>query len=314
MSEAPTPEPTPEPPKSLIEKIGAALPVGLTAIATVFAGMSTGALQQAMYWKSQAAQDQSKATNQWTLAGFKVDRSLIMQTTAAQMATFADNPANPFTATSALSADATAEQRATEWLSGKGPPRAYRRTSPEKDKAPPAVGLPAIESPQLAEMLDAIKNRKEESEIIRMAASIPLDAINRAIDEGESTVERITEKDWDAVVSAARDLVRAKTKDKAAGAAAQVALFEMEQRRYRSEATLNQEVGFLYEARVKITTAESDKHRKKSQQFFYAMLAAQIGATISALALAKKTGSALWLFAGLIGLASLGIGAYVFLQ
>ena len=123
-----------------------------------------------------------------------------------------------------------------------------------------------------------------------------------------------TEKDWDAVVSAARDPVRQKAKDKAAGAAAQVALFEMEQRRYRSEATLNQEVGFLYEARVKITTAESDRHRKKSQQFFYAMLAAQIGATISALALAKKTGSALWLFAGIVGLASVGIGAYVFLE
>ena len=314
MSSAANSESKPEPPKSLLEKIGAALPIGLTALATIFAGMSTGALQQAMYWKSQAAQDQSKATNQWTLAGFKVDRSLIMQTTAAQMGTFADNPPNPFTTTSVLSADANAEQRAAEWLSGKGPPRAYRRTSPEKDKAPPAVGLPAIESPQLAELLDAIKNRKEESAIIQMAARLPLDTINKAIDDGESTVERITEKDWDAVVSAARDLVRAKTKDKAAGAAAQVALFEMEHRRYRSEATLNQEVGFLYEARVKVTTAESDRHRSKSQKFFYAMLAAQIGATISALALARKTGSALWLFAGLVGLASLGIGAYVFLE
>ena len=147
-----------------------------------------------------------------------------------------------------------------------------------------------------------------------MAAKIPLAAINKAIDAGESAVEHITDKDWDPVVSAARDLVRAKAKDKAAGVAAQVALFEMEQRRYRSEATLNQEVGFLYEARVKATTAESDKHRRKSEQFFYAMLAAQIGVTISALALAKKTGSALWAFAGLVGLVSLGIGAYVFLE
>ena len=146
MSDATPAETKPEPSKSLIEKIGAALPIGLTAIATIFAGMSTGALQKAMYWKSQAAQDQSKATNQWTLAGFKVDRSLIMQTTAAQMAAFAGNPANPFVATSALPAEATPEQRATEWLAGKGPPRAYRRTSPEKDKAPPAVGLPSVES------------------------------------------------------------------------------------------------------------------------------------------------------------------------
>ena len=99
MSNAPPGETKPEEPKGLIAKLGAALPIGLTAIATVFAGMSTGELQKAMYWKSQAAQDQSKATNQWTLAGFKVDRSLIMQTTAAQMAATAGHPANPFAAT-----------------------------------------------------------------------------------------------------------------------------------------------------------------------------------------------------------------------
>src|SRR5262245_5291280 len=83
-------EAKPEEPKSLTEKIGAALPIGLTALATIFAGMSTGALQQAMYWKSQAAQDQARATNQWTLAGFKVDRSLVMQTSAAQLWVAAD--------------------------------------------------------------------------------------------------------------------------------------------------------------------------------------------------------------------------------
>ncbi|HSQ55621.1 MAG TPA: hypothetical protein VLM40_07740, partial [Gemmata sp.] len=224
------------------------------------------------------------------------------------------NPANPFASTTALPAEPTNEQRASLWLAGKGPPRAYRRTAPEKDRAAPAVGLPPVESAALSDMLDAIKNRVEEGTILRMAARIPLDTINRVIDSAEATVEELTDKDWDAVVSAARTLVREKSRDKPSGAAAQVALFEMEQRRYRSEATLNQEVGFLYEARVKITTAESDKHRRKSQQFFIAMLAAQVGATISALALARKTRSVLWLLAGLIGLASIGIGAYVFLE
>ena len=79
MSTAAPADEKPEAPRSLLEKIGAALPVGLTALATAFAGMSTGALQQAMYWKSQAAQDQSCATNQWSYAGFKRDRALVMQ-------------------------------------------------------------------------------------------------------------------------------------------------------------------------------------------------------------------------------------------
>src|SRR5262245_34759866 len=81
----PAEDPKPEEPKGVLDKVGAALPIALTALATVFASMSNGALQEAMYWKSQAAQDQSKSTNQWTLAGFKRDRALIMQATSAQL-------------------------------------------------------------------------------------------------------------------------------------------------------------------------------------------------------------------------------------
>ncbi|MFO0822064.1 MAG: hypothetical protein U0792_02920 [Gemmataceae bacterium] len=47
----------PDEPRSLIEKIGSAVAVGLTALAAVFGSMSAGQLQQAMYCKSQAAQD-----------------------------------------------------------------------------------------------------------------------------------------------------------------------------------------------------------------------------------------------------------------
>src|SRR4051812_2287444 len=87
MSNAPSPPgaPVAEAPKTLVDRLGVALPVGLTALATVFAGLSTGALQQAMKWKTQAGQDQARATNQWTLAGFKRDRALIMEAAAAQL-------------------------------------------------------------------------------------------------------------------------------------------------------------------------------------------------------------------------------------
>src|SRR5207248_1988183 len=128
----------------------------------------------------------------------------------------------------------------------------------------------------------------------------PLAEINKAIDEAEAANEKITEQDWDAPVKAARKLAadaRKKDADPAKSAAAQAALFELEQRRYRSEATLNQELGFLYEARVKVSSAESDKHRRKSQTLFLAMLVAQIGGVVSSLALARQKQSALWLLA-----------------
>jgi hypothetical protein len=87
----------------------------------------------------------------------------------------------------------------------------------------------------------------------------------------------------------------------------------MEQRRYRAESFINQQIGFLYEARVRVSTAESDRHRKKSQNFFYAMLAAQVGATIASLALARKKQSMLWLVAGLAGIISIIVAAVVLL-
>ncbi|QJW98131.1 hypothetical protein [Frigoriglobus tundricola] len=293
-------------PKGFLEKIGAALPIGLTALATVFAGMSTGALQQAMYWKSQAAQDQSKATNQWTLAGFKVDRALVMQTAAVQLSVSASGRAPEFTP------DSSPDQKAAvEWLEGKGPPEVYRRGADAKRREG-RVGLPDVSAP-LQELLDMIRKRAPEEDVARKAARIPKAEINKAINDAEAENEKITEGDWTPKVDAARKLVadsRKKDADPAKSAAAQASLFELERRRYRSEATLNQEVAALYEARVRTSSAESDKHRSKSEILFIAMLVAQIGGVVSSLALARKNKSALWLFASMVGLAALGVGLY----
>ena len=313
MSDAtPAETPKPEGPKGWMDKIGAALPIGLTALATVFAGMSTGALQQAMYWKSQSGQDQSKATSQWTHAGSKVDRSLIMQTAAAQLWVSAGGGKLNVTP----DPNSAAEKTAAEWLGGKGPPAAYRRGAPAKDREG-RVGLPDLTSPPLQELLELIRKRAPEDEIIRKSARVNAADINTAIDDAEAANEKITEDEWSPVVGAARKLAadaRKRDPDPAKYAAAQAAQFEMEQRRYRSEATLNQEIAVLYEARVRVSSAESDKHRRKSQTLFIAMLVAQIGGVVSSLALARKQKSALWLFAATAGLVAIGFGGYVLMD
>jgi hypothetical protein len=309
---APTTATPPEPPKGLLEKLGAALPIGLTALATVFAGMSTGALQQAMYWKSQAAQDQSKATNQWTLAGFKRDRALVMQAAAAQLraasgyapAAFAAKPTSPGDA----GADKKARDRdeAVGWL-----------TDPKA--GPPPVKLPEVTDPNIVALREAIEKREPEAELLRLAGKVKHDAIDRAVDEAEKAGAQV-DADWEPIVKAAAGLVRDQTavrpgdpdaaKKATAATAAQATGFELEERRYRAESRLNQGIGFLYEIRVKTSSAESDKHRRKSETLFIAMLVAQIGGVTSSLALARKHKSALWLFAGMVGLAALGVGAY----
>jgi hypothetical protein len=294
--------------------MGAALPIALTAIATAFAGMSTSELQQAMFWRSAAAQDQAKATNQWTLAGFKRDRSLTMESTAATLRAQAGYPALGISEISRSPNGAPAGQpgynEALDWLDGKGPPPAK---------------LPEVVDQNLLELLKAIKEREPEADLLRKARMIPQAGINKTIDDAEKANEQI-DKEWTPIVDSAGKYVRDRVKS-AAGVKGdekeratattqatgwQAALFELEQRRYRAESRLNQGIGFLYEARVRISTAESDRHRERSKNFFYSMLAAQIGAVISSLALARKQKSALWALAGLAGIVAIVIGIYVY--
>jgi hypothetical protein len=285
---------TAERPKSISEKIGAALPIALTALATAFAGMSTSELQRAMFWRSYAAQDQAKATSQWTLAGFKRDRSLICETTAIQLRAPAGNPRNPFLEQGGPGSEPAVT--AIAWLAGNGPPNAR---------------LPEVKDEPLVKLLADIQARVSEAELLSQAGKISKETINAAIDNAEKEVERI-DKLWGPITAHAVKL--AATGDKDGAVARQTAGLELEERRYRAEASLNQGIGYLYEARVKVSSAESDKHQRKSQNYFYAMLSAQIGATLAALAMARKQKSVLWAVAGCTGIIALAIGAVVYLS
>lgn len=294
-------------PKTLLEKAGAALPVALTALAAVFGSMSNGALQEAMYWKSQAAQDQARSTNQWSLAGFKRDRALIMQATAAQLRAASGYAPAKFDAPPKDAAGPDA-QKGLAWLTERG----------EKG-GPPPVKLPDVEDERIKELRDGIEHREPERDLLKKAGRVDIAKITKAIDDAEKYTEQ-TDKDWEPVLGAANSWVRSQmtvpagdpdaAKKAANATSVQATGFELEQRRYRAESRLNQGIGFLYEIRVKVSTAESDKHRRKSEALSIAMLVAQIGAVASSLALARKQKNALWLFAAIIGLVSIGVGGY----
>jgi hypothetical protein len=261
-------------------------------MATAFAGMSTGELQRAMFWRSYAAQDQARATNQWTFAGLKRDRALICQTTAAQLWATAGNPANPFAGKSEGGPDAAAR----DWLAGNGPT---------------ATAPPEIADANLVRLLSEIQNRAPEAELLGLASKIPIGRMNDVLNAAEVAAKRIDDR-WAPVLKRATAIAAEAPPESAT--AARAALYELENRRYLIEAGGNQSIGVLYEARVKVSSAESDKHQRKSRDFFYAMLAAQIGATIAALALARQRKSVLWAVAGGAGLAALAIAASVHLS
>lgn len=317
MASAPPTGPAePEKPKSFIEKVGPALAVGLTAIAAVFGSMSAAQLQQAMYWKSQAAQDQSKSTNQWTLAGFKRDRALTMDAAAKQLRAMSEYapatfPADALPPIRVKKDDphpeetrkqlAEAQKEAVAWL--------------EKRDVPP-VSVPEIKDANIQAIRKAIENRESVAEELKIAAKVDTDAITHAIDEAEKNAEQI-DKQWDATVKAAAEVASYADEKKPAPAkertARQAAGYELEERRYRAESKLNQGIGFLYDIRVKVSMATSDQHRRKSVLLGYAMLVAQIGAVAASLALARKRQISLWVVATMIGLGALAFGGYALL-
>lgn len=85
-------------------------------------------------------------------------------------------------------------------------------------------------------------------------------------------------------------------------------------RRYEDDARRNQDLAYLYEVKVLLASARSDKHLYRSKMFLLAMLVAQAGVTIATLAIAVKRKSIFWALATLTGLIAIGFGAYVYLD
>ena len=85
-------------------------------------------------------------------------------------------------------------------------------------------------------------------------------------------------------------------------------------RRYEADARSNQDSAYLYEVKVLLSSARSDKHLTNSKMYLFAMLVAQAGVTIATLALAVKRRSIFWLMAALTGLVAIAFGTYVYLD
>lgn len=285
MPDAVPADPPAEPKKSLFEKLGAGLPVGLTALATILAGLSTGELNRAMLWRSIAAQDQGKANDQWSLAAHKRDRSLTCETTADTLKAvggYRPPPQPPKTPTPEF------VQQVGDWMTG-------------------AVSPPA-DDPGVRAVLWALQTG-HDSDALALARNVDTAALNADILAGLNKVGEV-ERAYEAELEAAKQQAAAATGETRPAAVA--VRYEVDARRYRAEATANQWLAFLYEVRVKRSTAESNSHLHRSENFFFAMLAAQVGGVGSSLALARKRRSVLWLVAGIAGLVAVGFGAFVY--
>src|SRR6266852_3465588 len=84
------PEQSPPAKKSWREAVLTATPVVLTVVATILAGLSTSEMTQAQYHRSLAAQNQSKASDQWGFFQAKRSRATSERATADVLLGLAD--------------------------------------------------------------------------------------------------------------------------------------------------------------------------------------------------------------------------------
>jgi len=190
---------------------------------------------------------------------------------------------------------------------------------------------------KLEAALEAIAQRQNEESVYQLVKKLSLDQIIHATQLAEKVSEQFSQQcdptgdfgkllkawltqleryeqslreQWPQVDADRRHPVRLLERQVAG---AKVALSDFDVRRYRQEAIYNRKIAELYELRVWRSSMESDRHRNRSQLFFYSMLVAQIGVTVSSLALAQAKRSALWFIAAFAGLIALGFSLWVYL-
>ncbi len=278
-------------PQSGWGRILTATPVIMTVLATALAGLASSEMTRAQYARSQGAQQQAKAGDQWGYFQAKRLRSSMQRTTFDLIQALAGvHPLAP-DLTARLDPAATAALQR-----GEVPP------------LPPAAQLdPAVKS--ALELLDA---GRPDADITAALAHVPaatltaalqaaqgrVDAFDTATSSLNQTIEALERSQAGAAPETVRDLTAARARYAAA--------------RYDAEARLNQSVAEVIELQVRQSNLVADRHHRRSQRFFFGMLAAQAAVIVSTFSLAAQKRSMLWTLAAAAGLAAVAFAVYVY--
>ena len=360
----------PAPPKGVWGTILTTTPIALTVLATAFAGLSSSEMTQSMYFRSLAAQHQSKAGDQW---GFfqakKIRGSGIRTGVQLQPDLIRPGDFDPWRLDAACAKIAAVLKKAAEDSAEPEPRRQEAKKAAAKIEAtreklkalldkettsqslPFLMGtaMPEVQARQLdkegaggtiAEVVKAIRTRKTEAETATLVGKVNPADIEKAVQVAEENADQFdqacrpineTIKQFAALMAELAAAVKPFRRVEGDGpevvtpltAAADrvdrlnksfdTTVLDFDRRRYDEEAAYNLKAAEMYEVRVRRSALDSDRHRDRSKMFFYSMLLAQAGVTVSSLALAGAKRSWLWLFAALAGVVALAFSAYVYL-
>lgn len=295
-------------PETTWGKILGATPVILTVVATLLAGLSSSEMTSAQYDRSLAAQLQSKAGDQWNFFQGKKLRSSLQHTTLDVLSTGVEF--------SPLTRDALNAALASSPVSSslRSPAGEQALKGLVDGQVPKPTALLAMD-PHVRAAVDALEQSKPESELTSLLASVDSKVLEDALRAAQGQA-----LEFDAVTGPAGQIIDSIEQQLASNVSAQplrksfiVARLNYNAQRYDTESRLNRNVASLYELQVRKSNLSAERHHRRSQRFFYGMLAAQMGVIISTLALAAKKRSLLWSVAAAAGAVAIIFAAYVYL-
>lgn len=301
-------------PQTLLGRIMSATPIVMTVIATMLAGLASSEMTKAQYDRSLAAQQQSKAGDQWSFFQAKRLRGALQRNTLDLLQ--AANEIHPFDPATLkqdfMSAGSGSSEEITVLLASGVAQRALACL--QKGELPAAPADASL-APEVKAALDAIENLRPETEIVALLAKVSdqlivqtllaakarsdaFDAttkpVNRVIEEVEGAFQR---PGGSGVLH--RDFIAARVRFVA--------------QRYDTEARLNQVIATLYELQVRKNNLSAERHHGRSQRFFYGMLGAQLAVIIATFAVAARQRNLLWTLAAAAGVTALLFAGYVYL-
>jgi hypothetical protein len=266
-------------------KILSATPIIMTVIATALAGLASSEMTRAQYARSLAAQQQSKAGDQWGYFQAKKLRAAMQHSTLDLLQGLGQmQPTSP----------------------GKfaGQPPAIQAAL-ENGRVPDAPAL-ALD-PKIKAALDAVESTRSEAEAATLLATITPEQLQASL---------VAAKDralsFDAMVSPISSAIDKLEKDQPSPQFI-AARLRYHAARYEAESRLNQAIANIYELLVRKSNLLAERHHKRSGRFFFGMLAAQLAVIIATFAIAARKRNFLWSVAAVAGTGAVAFSAYVFL-
>ena len=295
-------------PQTTWGKILSATPVVMAVIATMLAGLASSEMTTAQYDRSLAAQQQSKAGDQWNFFQGKKLRGALQQNTRDMIGSTAE--VRPLGRDTLMGALANTPALATlDTPAGRQAVEVF-----EKGVLPDALPPPTLDADVQA-ALHALEMSRPEFELAPLLAKV-----SNAVLDGALRASRDHALAFDAASKPLGQAIDAMEKQ-LAGPGVDAALrrdftaarLTYNALRYDREARLNQVIAGLYELQVRKSNFSAERHHRRSQKFFYGMLGAQTGVIIATLAIAARKRNLLWSLAAVAGATAIVFAAYVYL-